>query len=61
MKSGLQMALDLIEMRQAYQEKQRDASIAARNYGSAAGFEGISVDLMMAAKIIKEEISNESK
>jgi len=26
MKSGLQMALELIELRQAYQEKQRDSA-----------------------------------
>jgi len=59
MKSGLQMALELIELRQAYQEKQRDSAVAAHNYGSAASYEGIAVGLMMAAKIIKEEIKRD--
>jgi hypothetical protein len=60
-KSGLQMALELVQMRQFEYEKLRDNAVLQRNYGSAAGFEGISVGLMMAAKTIQGEIDQEEK
>lgn len=59
MKSNLQMALDLVEIRQKHHEKLRDEEAEARNYGNAAGFEGIAVGLYMAAKILREELEHE--
>jgi hypothetical protein len=53
----LKMALQMIETRQVIFEKQRDEALAAKKYGSAYGFEQTAVGLMMAAKIIREEMN----
>jgi hypothetical protein len=56
MKTGLKLALELIKTRQLEYEQSRDSAVAQKNYGSAAGFEGIAVGLMIAGKIVQSEI-----
>jgi len=56
MKSDLEITLALIELRQKAEEDHRDAALLKKKYGEAYGFESISVGLMIAANIVKNEI-----
>ena len=59
-KAGLQMAGELIRMRQKYFEDERDDAIRVQNWSKVSGFDGIVTGLMIAARIVAEEIIHEN-
>ncbi len=59
MRNGsLGTALKLVEMRIRDHEAKKAAAIADQRWSQVAGWDGISIGLLMAAKIIREELSD---
>ena len=61
MKTPLEMALERIEIRQKHEEALRDEAVAAKQWSHVPGRDGIAIGLMLAAKIVSEEIAAQAR
>ncbi len=52
----LHMALKLIEQRRKHADQQRDDAVREQRWSQVAGFDGIGTGLLLAEKIVREEM-----
>jgi hypothetical protein len=55
----LKLVYDLIEMRRKDAEKEFETAVTEKRWSNVSGWHGISTGLMMAQKVIQEEMNYE--